>query len=69
MFTQGHEDGEPPNPQGEEMFHVTGWTSGEILFAYDHDLTTMIYAVQTIHDAACDILSELKAREAKAREN
>lgn len=58
-----------PDPQGEECFHVTGWTSGEILFAYDHDLTDMITAVRIIHDAACDILADLKAREAKAREN
>jgi hypothetical protein len=56
-------------PTGEEIFRVTGWSSGEILFAYDHDEIDMIDAVRSIHDASCTILQELRERREKAKEN
>jgi hypothetical protein len=66
MFTP---DRDRPRPTGEEIYYVTGFSSGEILFAYDHELIDMEDAVRSIHDASCTILQELRERREKAREN
>ena len=56
-------------PTGEEIFCVTGFSSGEILFAYDHNQIDMLDAVKLIHDSTHTILQELRERREKAKEN